>query len=316
LTLSQSTVSGNSTAGSFSPGGGIWADRDVTLIQSTVSGNSAGGGSHGGGIFATRGVTLTQSTVSGNSAASGGGILASLSVTLTQSTVTGNHSDGTATGGGVFQANSSSNFPFSITGSIVAGNTTDGGGADLVQDPQSALTVNYSLIGTAVTPTSGAGNVVTDNPQLGPLANNGGRTFTHRLLPASPAIDAGDPGIAIDPYQFDQRGDPFQRVANGDGVGSARIDIGAYELQSLSAAGLVVDTTADEDDGDYSPGDRSLREVIGAANGSVSDDMITFAPALSGATITLGGAEIEIAEAVTIDARPLAQNLTINAIQA
>ena len=31
------------------------------------------------------------------------------------------------------------------------------------------------------------------DPLLGPLADNGGPTLTHALLPGSPAINAGDP---------------------------------------------------------------------------------------------------------------------------
>ena len=61
---------------------------------------------------------------------------------------------------------------------------------------------------------------------LGPLADNGGPTFTHALLPGSPAIDAGDPaavaGVGNVPL-YDQRGFAFSRVAGG------RIDIGAFE---------------------------------------------------------------------------------------
>ena len=67
---------------------------------------------------------------------------------------------------------------------------------------------------------------------LGPLANNGGPTLTHALLPGSPAINAGDPaamagldGIPL----YDQRGEGFDRVAGG------RIDIGAFEVQPLRA---------------------------------------------------------------------------------
>ena len=43
MTLTQSTVSGNSTAGISADGGGIFADGAVTLTQSTVSGNSTAG---------------------------------------------------------------------------------------------------------------------------------------------------------------------------------------------------------------------------------------------------------------------------------
>jgi hypothetical protein len=54
----------------------------------------------------------------------------------------------------------------------------------------------------------------------------------HELLPGSPLIDAGDPasqqGIDLD-------GNP--RVADGDGDGIARRDLGAFELQPPSAGG-------------------------------------------------------------------------------
>jgi hypothetical protein len=57
----------------------------------------------------------------------------------------------------------------------------------------------------------------------------------------------------------------------------------------------------------------SLREAVLAANATAGADSVLFASSLSGATITLGGTEIAITEALTIDARPLAQNVTINA---
>ena len=320
VTLTQSIVSGNSTGGSSAWGGGIFSNTTATLTESTVSGNSTvGSNAKGGGIWTYNAVTLTQSTLSGNSTtgylAHGGGIWAYGAVTLTHSTVTQNHAldaaANPAMGGGVFQFNTGFNRPFSISGSIVAGNTAGGGGADLVKDPQSTLTVNYSLIGMGITPNSGGNNVVTNVPQLGPLANNFGPTETHALVAGSPAIDAGDPDFNAPP-DYDQRGAPFVRDFDGDGAGGARIDIGAYERQTFPGLNLVVDTTADEDDGDFSAGDLSLREAIGLANGFV-DDEITFAAALSGATITLGGTELAIEEALTIDARPLAANVTIDA---
>ena len=108
---------------------------------------------------------------------------------------------------------------------------------------------------------AGSGNITGDDPQLGPLAENGGPTTTHALLAGSPAIDAGNPAFTPPP-DFDQRGALHERVADGDGAGGARIDIGAYERQSLPPEFFVVDTLVDEEDGDYSAGDRSLREVI------------------------------------------------------
>jgi len=56
-------------------------------------------------------------------------------------------------------------------------------------------------------------------PHLAPLADNGGPTRTHALLPGSAAIDAGDAAGAA----HDQRGEGFPRVLG------ASADIGAYE---------------------------------------------------------------------------------------
>jgi hypothetical protein len=74
---------------------------------------------------------------------------------------------------------------------------------------------------------TGTGDLINTDPMLGPLQNNGGPTFTHALLPGSPAIDAGDPSFAPPP-NFDQRGPGFDRVVNG------RIDIGSFEVQAGS----------------------------------------------------------------------------------
>ena len=59
------------------------------------------------------------------------------------------------------------------------------------------------------------------DPLLGPLQDNGGPTFTHALLPGSPAIDH----IPAENCEVttDQRG-----VARPQG---AACDIGAYELE-------------------------------------------------------------------------------------
>jgi hypothetical protein len=71
---------------------------------------------------------------------------------------------------------------------------------------------------------TGPGDQINTDPMLGPLQDNGGPTFTHALLPGSPAIDAGDPSFAPPP-SFDQRGPGFDRVSG------SRIDIGSFEVQ-------------------------------------------------------------------------------------
>jgi hypothetical protein len=59
---------------------------------------------------------------------------------------------------------------------------------------------------------------------LAPLADNGGSTYSHSLLPNSPAIDSGDDSVCPD---IDQRG--ANRPRDGDRDGSPACDIGAFE---------------------------------------------------------------------------------------
>jgi hypothetical protein len=325
VNLLNSTVSGNSTAGDLADGGGITSSSgNVTLTGSTVSGNNtSGSAANGGGAWAFSGdVIVTNSTFSGNSTAasnaSGGGLWAFLGdVTFTNSTISGNSSG--ASGGGLFVNDNDSNPSLTIHNSIVAGNAATVAGPDLLHDPQSTLTVMHSLIGdntgstlTEAQTADSNGNLIGSatgagviDALLSPLQNNGGPVLTHALLSGSPAIDAGDPAFTIPP-EFDQRGAPYTRVFGG------RIDIGAYEVQPLV---LVVDTDVDESDGDYSPGDLSLREAIERANANPVADTITFAPVISGSTISLVGGELEITETLTIDASSLSANVTIDAQQ-
>ena len=48
---------------------------------------------------------------------------------------------------------------------------------------------------------TGPGDQINTDPLLGPLQDNGGPTFTHALLPGSPAIDAGDPNFTSAAFQ-------------------------------------------------------------------------------------------------------------------
>jgi len=59
------------------------------------------------------------------------------------------------------------------------------------------------------------------DPLIAPLADNGGATFTHALLPGSPAVDAGS---NVADLEFDQRGTGYPRQ-----MGHAT-DIGAFEV--------------------------------------------------------------------------------------
>ncbi len=235
VTVTNSTVSGNTVNQVF---GGITGLGDVTVTNSTVSGNTAG--IDGGGIWSGGAVTLTNSTVSGNTAGNdGAGIYGNNGGTITNSTITNNTADadnnGTGNGGGIFRVGGI----FTIANSIIAGNFDRGleapdlgstvagvgftnGGNNLIgaNDGFVATFANSALVGTIAAPI---------NPQLAPLANYGGTTLTHALLPNSLALDAGNNANA--PVGNDQRG--ATRI-----IGSA-VDIGAVESQGFSLTPLV-----------------------------------------------------------------------------
>jgi CSLREA domain-containing protein len=322
LTVVASTIRRNSVRGVLfgTPGnlitvgglgGGIYVQSGgaLTLIRSTVDANFA---REGGGVAIAGGMlTISSSTVSGNSATNdGGGVWLDGSNTFAtagHSTIAGNTVSGNGDGGGVFANNAGS---ISLNHTIVADNTAAGSPDIFSVDP---VTFSHSLVesGSGFTP-SGGPQLIGIDPLLGPLAANGGPTRTHALLPGSPAIDAGNLAFSSPP-DFDQRGAPFVRRFDGNGDTIPRIDIGAYERQTLPSPSLLVDTANDLTNGNTGAGDLSLREAVLLANGSIGSDMITFAPTLSGATILLVQGDIPIVENVTIDAVSLPANVSIDA---
>lgn len=223
LTLVDSTITG-STASS---GGGVYNTNSstLTIIGSTISGNTAAStGLGGGGILNGAGNTLTlvNSTVSGNNATNdGGGIWNFGSATLTNVTVSDNGA-GNA-GGGVF------NGSFATLKNTIVANSTSGGNCS-----GTITSGGHNLDSEDTCGFSSSGDLTNTDPLLGFLADNGGPTQTHALLPSSPAIDAGD---NTDCPATDQRG--FTRPADGNDDGTATCDIGAYEF----AAGPPVPTS-------------------------------------------------------------------------
>ncbi len=208
LILKDCTVS-NNTQLSNDFGGAIVNNGLMTISGSTISSNKLTFGSFqgkGGAIYNGGVMNILNSTISGNRAedsADGGGIYNAGSLDIRFSTITQNDANGA--GGGIYNAGSGT---LKLYNTIVAGNTASESGDDI----QGGFTGSSNLIG--------------GDPMLGPLANNGGPTQTHAVLPGSPALDAGDNTGAP---AFDQRGTGFPRIVNGT------VDIGAFEVQSTNA---------------------------------------------------------------------------------
>ena len=187
-------------------------DAQLTLENTTVRNNAGAGGTviYGGSLM------LLNSTVSGNTSSSylGStyGAVQGKRVELINSTITNNSHNGVgAFSGGVLLKNSIiSNHPGK---NCVPGENTIyvRAGANISDDE------------TCGGPTE----IMIGNPEIGPLADNGGPTQTHALLAGSPAINAGnDCSLTVD-----QRYVPR----------SAPCDIGAYEFTTPTSVTLTID---------------------------------------------------------------------------
>ena len=197
LTVSNCTFTNNSTDYA---GGGIYNSAgNLQVSNSTFSGNSASG--NGGGIYTEydrAAVRITNCTFSGNSAGSGGGIYCQGDTTVTVGNTLLKRG---ATGENIYNA-----AHFVSRGHNLS---NDAGGGDNGTGPGGLL--------------NQPGDIRNTNPQIAPLADNGGPTKTMALLPNSPAINAGNDAIAP---PRDQRG----YLRNGTS------DIGAFEFGGITPA--------------------------------------------------------------------------------
>ena len=219
LSLSDCDVAGN-RAGN---GGGIYNWGVVSIANCTIDNNETDTWGNGGGIYNAEGtMTIVNSTISGNSSSSGGGIYNSAPVTIESCTIAEN--GGGFGGGGI--SSPALQFLVTLEHTIVASNTAYVSPNCTRQGAVASL--GYNLIGErgecGYDPD--IGDIFASNPLLGPLADNGGSSLTHALLAGSPAIDAG--GNSNCP-ETDQRG--FPRPVDGDNDGEAICDIGSFEAQ-------------------------------------------------------------------------------------
>ncbi|MFH1928726.1 MAG: choice-of-anchor Q domain-containing protein, partial [Chloroflexota bacterium] len=217
-------------------GGGISSTGAFTLTNSTISGNRTGTGGDGGDSGTDE--RITGDAGDGGDGGSGGGICNTGSLTVTNLTLSSNRpggggsggiyhgsgdgcdgSDGSdGSGGGV--ANEGS---VTLRDSIIANSTCEECWTG--EEGATTTSLGYNLGSDGSCNLTATGDISNSNPLLGPLADNGGDTFTHALLPGSPAIDAGSCTDGEgNPITTDQRG-----VSRPQGDGC---DIGAYEYRT------------------------------------------------------------------------------------
>jgi len=291
-------------------GGGILTEATLLLTNCTLTANSAlnGGGvsvsvagnatirgctfynnagsSRAGGLHVAGIARAMECTFSGNSAGSiGGGAVCVNSplspvATLDSCTISGNQCTNTGVGGGVYNVNGT----ITNINCIVAGNTTVASGAG------SNIVGAFHFSGV---------QLLNVNPQLASLGNYGGPTQTMPPLAGSQAIDGATSGTG---FTTDQRGYPRTQGADPD--------IGAVEAgNAIPGANYKVVTTTNDFLNGLTNSGVSLRSAVAFVP---NNSIITFAPSLSGQTITLTNGEIAINQNLTIDASSLPSGITVS----
>jgi predicted outer membrane repeat protein len=224
-------------------------------------------------------MSIANSTLHDNSALAGGGIVNYLgTLTVSNSTLFGNSAS--------FESGGIGNAPGStmhLKNTIIAGSPS---GGDCINDGILATNINNLIEDGTCSP------LISGDPLLDPLVDNGGPTETMIPLAGSPAIDAGDDATC---EATDQRG-----VARPQGV---HCDVGALETWQP-----IVNVDHDLGDGICDPVECTLREAVAVVE---SAGTITFDPSLAGENIKIDS-EIALNKNLTIDGSSLSSHVQVD----
>jgi hypothetical protein len=305
VTITNSTISGNTataTTSDSSYGGGIYNSGTLTVISSTISGNTAttSDSSYGGGIYNSGTLTVTNSTIYGNTATTsgssyGGGIYNSGTLTVTNSTIYGNTA--ASSGGGIYNTSGT----LKLYNTIIAKNSSD------IYRNGGTISGNNNFIGNGTGQTSFTngidGNIVgTSGNPIDPLLRElteGSGIFAP--ITGSPVIDSGN----------NDNVSGNKDILGEDRIQNGTVDMGAVEGAKFDPqVGTIYLVTSLDDVIDANDGKLTFREAFEAANnniavgdalaGSFSEkDIIQFADGLFG-TIKLGGSALTILDHLEI----------------
>jgi hypothetical protein len=210
-------------------GGGMHNDNSNPTVTNVIfSGNSAA--DYGGGMYNwdNSNPTLTNVAFWNNTASGGAGMTNNNSMPMLANVTFSQNSANY--GGGIFNWDNSNPM---LVNTILWNNSASTAGDEISNGTGCVPVISYSLIG-------GSGGSTSWDPALG---TDGGdnidadpmfldeATGDLRLLPLSPAVDAGDgtlPGL------------PATDIEGNPRIVGANIDMGAYESQSYCPAGTVL----------------------------------------------------------------------------
>ncbi|MEM7735210.1 MAG: choice-of-anchor Q domain-containing protein [Deinococcota bacterium] len=228
LYVRTTTFEGNfaERAAALSNGRGAILSIDGSLFVGNQAAEFAGGIANFGDV------QLVNTTLSGNRATFGGALLSGNNATRTHvvhSTIVDNHAPGG--GAGILHGQGET----TVAHSIVLGNTSEALTGDCVHTDDAVtrvISLGHNLLGSRGGCDSLGNDILLPAQALfrqviEALADNGGPTRSHALLPQSPAVDAGANANQAAP-DFDQRGEGFSRFQ-----GEA-FDIGAFEVADIA----------------------------------------------------------------------------------
>lgn len=226
-------------------GGASCGNGDLTVVNSTFSANGATGGPGGPGGAGGDGVPGGPGGNGGGGVGGNlglnGGVVTLDSSTFNLGTAVGGAGGPGGGGGGTVGTpgvprggNLGTNLPIANAGNLNSTVVANGAGG---ADPD--IDTTYNGCRSLIEDLGADGGQVLGcdvtyfgvDPQLAPLANNGGPTRTH-AFPATSLLH--DTGANPDALVYDQRGAPYPRVVNGTA------DIGAFELAGAALAAVSV----------------------------------------------------------------------------
>ncbi|MDX2042660.1 MAG: choice-of-anchor Q domain-containing protein [Acidobacteriota bacterium] len=254
-TITNCAFTGNTTL--FNGGAiNLISSSTVAITGCTMNGNTASGNRGGAVSVENSSGSFTNCTISGNQANFGAGIAmfntsGNRTLAVTNCTITGNTSVGNNASGLLVEVAAGLTTTATIRNSIIANNSGTENVRGLlggVSSPATLISQGFNLTSdNSTTFLNQATDITNANPLLAPLANNGGATQTHALLPGSPAVDKGlSSGVLTD-----QRGipRPIDDAVVNNATGGDGADIGAFERTSpvvVSAASFKRGTQAQE----------------------------------------------------------------------
>lgn len=216
MSINHSAISDNllGSGGSGGEGAGIWHGqfKQLTMENSTISGNSINGGMRASALYAMGNVTIKNSTISNNLDAPEVLYFFDSSTGLLENVTLANNE-----GNGIFNYGGTVSLKNSILANQTQPDCFNSAGSPSVGTVNS---LGYNLVEWNVGCALVVSDLLATDPKLSPLGDNGGPTQTMWLASSSPVLDYVPPANCALPT--DQRG--MTRPQN------ANCDSGAFEF--------------------------------------------------------------------------------------